>query len=682
MLKKLIPAAIAGLVTGPALAQTNVTISGNFRVGWESYSLGGGIYSPPPTGAPYSEAVDLSADGSVVVGYNGTVGGARRAFRWTGGIMSDLGTIGGTWSAAYGVSADGSTVVGESGIAGGGAHHAFRWTAGGGMSSLGTLGGKNSEAAGVSANGSVVVGNSQITGDSAYHAFRWTQATGMSSLGTLGGTDSWATGVSADGSVIVGSSQNAGGDRRAFRWTGGIMSDLGTLGGTYSYANGVSANGSVVVGESDIAGGASHAFRWTLAAGMNDLGTLGGTYSGAHGVSADGSVVVGESSTAGGGTRAFRWTQAAGMQSVTTWLAGASIAVPAGWTLTTANATSSDGSVVVGNGTAPNGNNQAWVARVGGAGSGLIVDLPAFNNALIESGGRAVQAGTGLSNLALFGAHHRSLLDSGLARSRDGACAWATADAARDNSNGTRMELAEAGVCKDIGSSRLGVGIGAAQARQDWSLGGGAKYDGQYLIAEAASAFGNGIEGSLTGYYGRFDTRINRNYLNGANVDTSRAEPNARASALRLRLDWKDAAKLGPFDLSPYAAITWSKTRLDGYAETGGGFPARFDAAKSKMSDLRIGAAAKTALTAATDLRLGLEAAHRFDDSTTGINGQVVGLWNFSLPGQRVKRTVARATVDFDHRLSNSAALTFGATTAGNRGDTSWGVTAGLRANF
>ena len=39
MQKKLIAAAIAGLVAVPALAQTNVTISGNFRAGWESYKL-------------------------------------------------------------------------------------------------------------------------------------------------------------------------------------------------------------------------------------------------------------------------------------------------------------------------------------------------------------------------------------------------------------------------------------------------------------------------------------------------------------------------------------------------------------------------------------------------------------------------------------------------------------------
>lgn len=39
MQKKLIAAAIAGLVAVPALAQTNVTISGRFAAGWESYKL-------------------------------------------------------------------------------------------------------------------------------------------------------------------------------------------------------------------------------------------------------------------------------------------------------------------------------------------------------------------------------------------------------------------------------------------------------------------------------------------------------------------------------------------------------------------------------------------------------------------------------------------------------------------
>jgi len=41
MQKKLIAAAVAGLIAVPALAQTNVTISGRFAAGWESYKLSG-----------------------------------------------------------------------------------------------------------------------------------------------------------------------------------------------------------------------------------------------------------------------------------------------------------------------------------------------------------------------------------------------------------------------------------------------------------------------------------------------------------------------------------------------------------------------------------------------------------------------------------------------------------------
>ncbi|MDP2834647.1 MAG: autotransporter domain-containing protein [Pseudomonadota bacterium] len=549
---------------------------------------------------------------------------------------------------------------------------------------LGTLGGTTSYAYAVSADGGVVVGNSNLTGDTASRAFRWTGGV-MSDLGTLGGTYGSANGVSADGGVVAGESQlTRNTASHAFRWTGGVMSDLGTLGGTNSGAIAVSADGGVVVGGSDLTGNAaSHAFRWTGGV-MSDLGTLGGSYSSAQGVSADGGVVVGWSHHLTGDTaqHAFRWTQAGGMQEVAAWLAGAGVALPVGWTLTSANGVNGNGNVLVGQGTNPAGNYEAWLARVEPAGSGILTDIPAFNATLAEAGARAVQGGTGVSILALFGAHHRSLLDSGLARTSNGACGWATADAARHQQSDTNMELAEVGVCKDIGNVRFGLGVGQVWARQDWSLGGSAKYDGQHLIAEVGNAFGNGIEASVTAYYGRFDTEMRRHYLNGANVDASTGQPDAESTALRLRLDWKDVAKLGRFSLSPYAAYTWLETRLDAYTETGGGFPAQFAASKWNVDDLRLGVAAKTALSGASDLRLGLEVAHRLEGDTNGVNGQAIGLWSFSLPGEWVKQDWVRATVDVDHRLSDSTALTVGANAATNGGDASWGITAGLRANF
>jgi probable HAF family extracellular repeat protein len=151
-----------------------------------------------------------------------------------------LGTLGGYWSYASDVSADGSVVVGWAWNAAG-FHRAFRWTASGGMQDLGTLGGDQSEALGVSADGAVVVGWA-FNAAGFYRAFRWTASGGMQDLGTLGGDYSEAYGVSADGSVVVGGAFNADWQGRAFRWTASRgMEDLNT-----TYAS-LLTNGSVLI---------------------------------------------------------------------------------------------------------------------------------------------------------------------------------------------------------------------------------------------------------------------------------------------------------------------------------------------------------------------------------------------------------------------------------------------------
>lgn len=134
--------------------------------------------------------------------------------------MTDLGTLaGGTVSYANAVSADGAIVAGYSQISGG-LYRAFRWE-GGAMTSLGSLGG-DSYANGISSNGQVIVGQSGTNDNGiyneVYYAFRWTAATGMQSV------EQWlaASGVpigaglstfeakatNADGSVVVGTLRN------------------------------------------------------------------------------------------------------------------------------------------------------------------------------------------------------------------------------------------------------------------------------------------------------------------------------------------------------------------------------------------------------------------------------------------------------------------------------------------
>jgi len=166
-------------------------------------------------GGNESVAYEVSADGSVVVGFAFNAAGQRRAFRWTAADgMQDLGTLGGNESVAYGVSADGSVVVGSA-VNAAGQRRAFRWTAADGMQNIGSLlPGDAAEARSVVPNGSVVVGVSST------RAFRWTVTDGMQDLGTLLFYDlSAGLDVSADGSIVVGYLIQAPISFCAFRWT-------------------------------------------------------------------------------------------------------------------------------------------------------------------------------------------------------------------------------------------------------------------------------------------------------------------------------------------------------------------------------------------------------------------------------------------------------------------------------
>ena len=96
------------------------------------------------------------------------------------------------------------------------------------------------------------------------------------------------------------------------------------------------------------------------------LGFLpGGSSSGASGVNANGTVVVGSAIEASDQPQAFRWTRATRMQSVVTLLLAAKVVtMDFGWQLTGANGVSADGTVIVGDGVAPLGLPQGWIARL------------------------------------------------------------------------------------------------------------------------------------------------------------------------------------------------------------------------------------------------------------------------------------------------------------------------------
>ena len=127
---------------------------------------------------------------------------------------------------------------------------------GGMMTDLGTLG-TDSLAFGINNNGQVV-GYSLVNGHP--HAFLYDKGGMQDLLGTLGGTDSIATGINDSGEVV--GYYTLSGQKRAFLCYLGNMTDLGTLGGEYSQANAINNSGQIV-GSARTVGGSDHAFLYT-----------------------------------------------------------------------------------------------------------------------------------------------------------------------------------------------------------------------------------------------------------------------------------------------------------------------------------------------------------------------------------------------------------------------------------
>ena len=472
-------------------------------------------------------------------------------------------------------------------------------------------------------------------------------AQSMTDLGTLGGNYTYPYAVSADGSVIVGHSGNSGNQGRAFRWTAaGGMTDLGTLGGNYSYANAVSANGSVVVGEAYNASNQGRAFRWTAAGGMTDLGTLGGDYSYAQAITADGSVVVGEAYKASNEYHAFRWTSA-GMTDLGTL----------GGTNSSASGISADGSVVVGY--AQNASNeyrafiytnrvmldvQDWLGSVGGVSSMLSTSLE-------------------LSRAHLEGAHHRPLAELGRGKSY-----WVTGDVASSSrSRDLITRSGEAGVTFEPWTNVL-AGVGAGYGRQDQQLlnDGSASTYGQYLVGELDFLLADGGILSVLVSSGDWQNETDRGYVTGGGVDYSHGETDIKSTSFRVRYDTPTLAQALGADLKAYVSYGQSRSRADGYTETGGSFAGSFSEMEQTAKEGRLGVAATRKLGEKLRGRLSAEWVRRFDRDQAAITAtDITSTLDLTLPGAAVQRDQARFGFDLDYLMDAKTTLSFTVHAAG-----------------
>jgi hypothetical protein len=154
------------------------------------------------------------------------------------------------------------------------------------------------------------------------------QITHAASIQPLG--DFFSSGISSDGNTVVGTNGN-----RPVLWRNGSLTILpGIDGQEYVFAQNVSPDGTTVVGEDyNVIG-----YRWREATGYQSLPPLGIVWA----ASGDGNILVGQSTNG-----AFRWTEDGGPQYIT-MIAGGGMAE-------SARDISVDGSTIVGNGNADNG---------------------------------------------------------------------------------------------------------------------------------------------------------------------------------------------------------------------------------------------------------------------------------------------------------------------------------------
>ncbi len=303
-------------------------------------------------GGDFSAAYDISADGRYAVGWASTTSGTRHAVRWdiVTGKVQDLGTLGGDESFAWGISADGHFVVGSSRNAEG-YERAFLWDARTGrIQDLGTLGGARSRATDISADGRYVVGWAEEGNLGIRRAFLWDARTGrIQDLGDLGGYWGVANAVSPDGRFVVGMTTDSANNRHAVRWSvkTGKLLDLEFLDDYDSRPYDVSLDGRFVAGQTG--GDFRQAVLWDIASKlMLGLGTFGGTSSEAHGISADGRFVVGKAKDERGNYHAAVWDiQMFRVENLDSTFA---TLLADGSQLISAEAISSDGRYIVGNG--------------------------------------------------------------------------------------------------------------------------------------------------------------------------------------------------------------------------------------------------------------------------------------------------------------------------------------------
>jgi len=323
-----------------------------------------------PGGEFYSRANSISSDGNTVVGVSKSQN-QNQSFVWTeDSNMFNLGDVSGSYfkGHAIDVSADGSAIIGLGDIRSNVIQDPYIYKSSEGLFLLDEI--FNSEyylePYAISADANVIVGRA-INQDNKYAPFRWAQQENVTILADF--TDyCYAADVSADGSVVVGQYNN-----RAFKWT--QQDGFQFLAEPYSAAQAISPDAAVIVGRVD-----NEPYYWKNDDTENylDHTSRNQAISSAYAAANAGNTIVGRFTDDHPYGQAFIWRPTFLTNSYSSYSIDLNNNLRNlkdvlqhdynldldGWILRSATDVSADGTVIVGNGIDPNGNNQAWIAKI------------------------------------------------------------------------------------------------------------------------------------------------------------------------------------------------------------------------------------------------------------------------------------------------------------------------------
>ena len=254
-----------------------------------------------------------------------------------------------------------------------------------------------------------------------------------------------------------------------------------------------------------------------------------------------------------------------------------------GWRLYSARQLSADGSVVMGCAYKPDQTIVEWIAR-------CVASCTVLTNVDIGRSFAALAAMGDTGNLYLDGTFEQL----GAAMGHGGPGTYVSMQGSYDSDPTSAAALSISHRADD--GLVAGLSLGAAGIETPLAFGGTSFFTSASATASighepSGSGFDWRASASLAGLSGSVD----RNYLNGNTIETSRGDTSGIGAGAEIELGYRIADIAPALSLRPYLGVSVLSTHYAGYNESGGSAPASLSAFTSTQGLVRAGIEAEQA---------------------------------------------------------------------------------------